>query len=206
MLYEVITPAVFDPVPSYCPGVAIPDLPLISNDGITGTWSPAIDNTIPTTYTFTADGGVCAWTTLTIDIDTFPHGITNNSGTTELTCSMTFISLTATGGVSYSWTGGPATVIASTAVSTPGTYTVTVNGSNGCSGTESIIITQDIAPPSVSVTNNTGTDQFICTVPSISFRITSYNVCYTKLLRRSLSYSRLWYGTWGCTFCICKFV
>ncbi len=166
------TPAVFDPVPSYCPGVAIPDLPLISNDGITGTWSPAIDNTIPTTYTFTADGGVCAWTTLTIDIDTFPHGITNNSGTTELTCSMTFISLTATGGVSYSWTGGPATVIASTAVSTPGTYTVTVNGSNGCSGTESIIITQDIAPPSVSVTNNTGTDQFICTVPSISLTAT----------------------------------
>ena len=51
---------VFDPIPNYCNGDTIPDLPLISNNGISGTWSPAIDNTQTTTYTFTPDADECA--------------------------------------------------------------------------------------------------------------------------------------------------
>ena len=47
------TTPIFDPVGPYCSGAIIPDLPLTSANGITGTWSPAINNTATTTYTFT---------------------------------------------------------------------------------------------------------------------------------------------------------
>ncbi|MDD2635143.1 MAG: gliding motility-associated C-terminal domain-containing protein [Bacteroidales bacterium] len=54
----------------YCEGDAIPDLPTTSNNGITGTWSPAINNTATTTYTFTPSSGTCATpTNLTITIE-----------------------------------------------------------------------------------------------------------------------------------------
>ncbi|MGB1730243.1 MAG: hypothetical protein ACPHF2_09605, partial [Crocinitomicaceae bacterium] len=46
-----ITPE-FDSVDPICSGNTF-TLPSTSNNGITGTWSPAIDNTITTTYTFT---------------------------------------------------------------------------------------------------------------------------------------------------------
>ncbi|MGE5393757.1 MAG: gliding motility-associated C-terminal domain-containing protein [Candidatus Saccharibacteria bacterium] len=63
-----VTPT-FTPVASYCPGSVVPALPLVSNNGIRGTWSPAINNRQTTTYTFTPDVGQCANTaTLTIEI------------------------------------------------------------------------------------------------------------------------------------------
>lgn len=61
---------VFALTDQYCEGSTIPGLPLTSDNGITGTWSPAIDNMNTTTYTFTPDPGQCAdQTTLTITID-----------------------------------------------------------------------------------------------------------------------------------------
>ncbi|MCK7540126.1 MAG: hypothetical protein MZV63_59085 [Marinilabiliales bacterium] len=68
----VITPNVtptFAAVGPFCNGATITALPTTSLNGITGTWSPAIDNTITTLYTFTPDAGRCATTaTLTIVI------------------------------------------------------------------------------------------------------------------------------------------
>ena len=49
---------------------------------------------------------------ITQDISTPTAGITNNTGETELTCSTTTISLTATGGTSYSWSDGSSEVAA----------------------------------------------------------------------------------------------
>jgi gliding motility-associated-like protein len=54
-----ITPA-FTPVPPICSGDTLAPLPTTSNNGITGTWSPAINNTVTSVYTFTPDTGVCA--------------------------------------------------------------------------------------------------------------------------------------------------
>jgi hypothetical protein len=54
----------------YCSGTSIPSLPTISLNGISGTWSPAINNTQTTLYTFTPNAGECASTaTLTIVIE-----------------------------------------------------------------------------------------------------------------------------------------
>src|SRR5690606_34689728 len=61
-----ITPT-FDVLDPICSGAALTALPTISNNGITGTWTPALDNTQTTTYTFTPDPGQCA-TTTTIQI------------------------------------------------------------------------------------------------------------------------------------------
>ncbi|MEA3447512.1 MAG: CUB domain-containing protein, partial [Bacteroidota bacterium] len=61
------TTPTFNAVGPYCDGDAIPALPTTSTNGITGSWSPAIDNTTTTTYTFTPDADQCAYTT-TLDI------------------------------------------------------------------------------------------------------------------------------------------
>jgi len=58
---------VFDDVPQYCSGDSIPALPTTSNNGISGTWSPPIDNTQTTTYTFTPNDGECG-TVTTLEI------------------------------------------------------------------------------------------------------------------------------------------
>ena len=50
----VITPT-FTQVDPICNGDVLATLPTTSNNGITGTWSPAIDNTATETYTFTPD-------------------------------------------------------------------------------------------------------------------------------------------------------
>jgi RHS repeat-associated protein len=63
----IITPTFNSFAP--CPYGSNLSLPTISNNGITGTWSPAIDNTTTTTYTFTPNSSECASiTTLSIVI------------------------------------------------------------------------------------------------------------------------------------------
>jgi gliding motility-associated-like protein len=58
-----ITPT-FTAIASICSGAVAPTLPVISNNGIAGTWSPAtVNNTTSATYTFTANPGQCATTT-----------------------------------------------------------------------------------------------------------------------------------------------
>src|SRR5690554_2984952 len=67
----LVTP-LFDAYPVFCSGENIPPLPTTSNNGITGSWSPAIDNTQTTTYTFTPDDGQCSLgTTMTITVNSW---------------------------------------------------------------------------------------------------------------------------------------
>ncbi len=60
----------FTQVEAICVGDVLSALPTTSNDGVTGTWSPAMNNTVTTTYTFTPDAGQCATTsTMTIAVN-----------------------------------------------------------------------------------------------------------------------------------------
>ena len=60
---------VFDSVSPICSGDSFA-LPTISENGISGTWSPAIDNTSTTAYTFTPSTGTCATTsTMTVVVN-----------------------------------------------------------------------------------------------------------------------------------------
>ena len=160
---------------------------LTATGGVTYSWSDGITTvssiadlniTTPGTYTVTVTGANgCSDTTdivITQNTTLPTPGITNNTGATELTCDETSISLTATGGVTYSWSDGIITVssIATLNVTTPGTYTVTVTGANGCSDTESRTITDDIALPTAGIMNNTLSTELTCSLTSINITAT----------------------------------
>ncbi len=153
-----ITPT-FASVGPYCSGSAIGALPTTSQNSITGTWSPAIDNTSTTLYTFTPTAGQCASTsTLTITINPVPTaGITNNTGSNNLTCLVTSIDVTATGGGTYSWSGGTTPTTANNNLISPGTYTVTVTNS-GCTASADIIITESANEIAIGIS----TTQLLC--------------------------------------------
>ncbi|MFP9100770.1 T9SS type A sorting domain-containing protein [Flavobacterium sp. RHBU_24] len=63
-----VTPE-FDLNTTFCEGSTIPALPTASQEGIAGTWSPAINTAQTTTYTFVPEAGECATaTTVTLTI------------------------------------------------------------------------------------------------------------------------------------------
>jgi|UPI0004866ED4 gliding motility-associated-like protein len=99
-----ITPT-FSVTAPICYGATIATLPTTSTNGITGTWSPALNNTATTTYTFTPDPGQCAFTaTKTITVNP-AFAVTVNSPSV---CSGTIATVTATpsvtGTYTYTWT------------------------------------------------------------------------------------------------------
>jgi gliding motility-associated-like protein len=64
-----VTPTL-NPVAPICSGAPLPALPTTSLNNITGAWSPALNNTATTTYTFTPTVGQCATTAqLTITVN-----------------------------------------------------------------------------------------------------------------------------------------
>jgi hypothetical protein len=96
-------------------------------------------------------------------------GITNLSGTDELTCSIASIDVTASGGGSYSWNGGTAGTFPEDRTFTePGTYNVIVTAPNACADTASITILQDTVSPIAGITNITGVTELSCTTTAIN--------------------------------------
>ena len=167
----------FANVGPYCYGSAIPALPTTSTNGITGTWSPAINNTATTTYTFTPNQGQCA-TTATLTIQINPQ-TSISSAVNQTVCvnnPIADISLVTTGAIAANFTGLPPgligsllsdTVIISGAPTLAGTfnYTVTINGG--------------VCPPATATTTGTitvtplntiapGTNQTVCVNSPIS--------------------------------------
>ncbi|MCC2589767.1 choice-of-anchor L domain-containing protein [Chryseobacterium sp. MFBS3-17] len=116
------------------------------NTWSTGETTQSITITTPGTYTLVVAAGTCTSTPATITIagDADPNiSITGNTffctgGSTTLTASITGT------GYTFLWSNGAAT--ASTVVSTPGTYTVTVTGPGGCPFTESVTVTESAVP------------------------------------------------------------
>ena len=112
------------------------------------------------TVTVTGSNGCSGSDTVMVTQDLEPPGVEAVSGGT-LTCSNTQVTLTAavTGGggpFSYVWAdacGEPIATTASVDVSTPGIYTVTVTGESGCSGSDTVMVIQDMEPPDVKVTS-----------------------------------------------------
>ncbi|MBL7787632.1 MAG: BspA family leucine-rich repeat surface protein, partial [Chitinophagales bacterium] len=102
------------------------------------------------TYTVTvSDANNCSATAnRTITVNTLPNA--NITGTTTA-CSS--VSLNATGGTSYIWSGGTTPNSANNTFTNSGTYTVTVSDANNCSATANSSITVNTLPTA----NITGT-------------------------------------------------
>jgi hypothetical protein len=129
----LITPT-FTQAGQFCQGEIIAPLPSTSIEGITGIWTPAIDNTQTTTYNFSVNAGQCANnTSLLITINQNPSVALILNGT----------NLIANSGYSnYQWTvNGIIIPGANTNIITPnviGLYEVNVTDVNGCNGTASL--------------------------------------------------------------------
>jgi gliding motility-associated-like protein len=140
---------IFDPVPTICEGDALNDLPTTSNDGITGTWTPPLNNTITTTYTFIPSVEQCVpETTLTIEV--IPAVIPAFSGFNPI-CSGDFLAplpTTSNNGINGTWTPQINNMVSTL-------YTFTPDVGEGCTTTATLLIlikdpiipTFDYVPP-----------------------------------------------------------
>ena len=133
---------VFDPVPAICEGDALNELPSVSNNGISGTWAPELDNSKTTTYTFTPSNGECAFEA-TLEIIVNPT-LTPIFDAVNQICPGEFLEelpVTASNGFTGSWS--PALNNMQTTV-----YTFTPDSGQGCAGpaTLEIIVTDPIVP------------------------------------------------------------
>ncbi|MBI9040156.1 hypothetical protein, partial [Lutibacter sp.] len=128
------------------------------------------------TYTVTAKLNNCtSGNSQNIVINAVPLPPTADAGSdVTINCTTPSTTLTATGGVSYSWS--PAIGLSATNVANPTaeptattTYTVTVTGSNGCTDTDEVTVTVDKTAP----TADAGSDVTInCTTPSTTLTAT----------------------------------
>jgi len=120
----------------------------------------------PGTYSVRVTGanGCSALGTVIVTEDTVAP-VVDIRGNGVLTCSTTEIILTANisqGRPPYSieWAGPAGNIVGTAPILTataPGTHTVAVTGSNGCTTTTTVTVNQDIAPPSVDA----GPDQML---------------------------------------------
>ncbi|WP_300666940.1 PKD-like domain-containing protein [Fluviicola sp.] len=106
-----ITPGFNNPGP-LCSGQSFM-LPTTSLEGINGTWSPAVNNSQTTTYTFTpaSGSGLCAATSATMEIVINPVPVATAQGQNICTGDATNISLNANiPGTTFSWTAAASSV------------------------------------------------------------------------------------------------
>ena len=93
------TTPLFTQVDPICIGSVLAPLPMTSNGGITGDWSPALDNLATTLYTFTPDAGQCAdATTMTIVVNPISVLTIEATKLSEDFDANQMISVSATGG------------------------------------------------------------------------------------------------------------
>jgi hypothetical protein len=76
--------------------------------------------------------------------------ITSTGGQSVLTCTTPTLNLTASGGITYSWSTN--SVSSDITISAANIYSVTVTDANGCTDTESVTITSDQTPPVSTIT------------------------------------------------------
>lgn len=106
-----ITPNFNNPGP-LCSGQSF-TLPITSQEGISGSWSPAFNNSQTTTYTFTPDSGsgACAATSTTMEIVINPTPVVTAQGQNLCTGDTTDIPLNSSiPGTTFTWTAVPSNV------------------------------------------------------------------------------------------------
>ena len=139
----------FSPISPICEGGTF-TLPTSSNEGVTGLWSPAINNLQTTVYTFTPDAGQCASATnLSVIVNPIPTISINENPTI---CQGQNTTLTTTANISggtYQW--APGNEITSQIIVSPSsssTYSV-VYSLNGCESqpvTASVTVSLPVNP------------------------------------------------------------
>jgi gliding motility-associated-like protein len=138
---------------------------LSANGAFSYTWNPgaltgsvvAVSPSVTTTYTLTGNNGLGCIdnSTISINVNALPSLSITTSSTTV--CSASSVTLTATGGTTYTWSpivSNTASVIDNPTVTT--TYTVSSDNSMGCVGTQTATINVVTYPTlTLSASSNT---------------------------------------------------
>ncbi|MFM9004062.1 MAG: hypothetical protein ACKOSR_00920 [Flavobacteriales bacterium] len=150
----IVAPA-FNAIAPICSGSPLV-LPATSTNGISGTWSPAANNTATTTYTFTPAAGSCATgATLTVTVKPLPPAFASAPVLPVCVGGSATLQAQTVAGASYSWTGpGGFTsaaqnpVLSNVTLANEGVYVLTVT-LNGCSQTANAFLNIDAPQPYV---------------------------------------------------------
>lgn len=155
----------------YCINEAPVILPVISPQGVDGTWNPATISTAAPgtiTYTFTPTASECA-TPYSFQVLVNDAPTITLSADPDPLCAGDDLTLHAGGGTGYSWTGpGGFTsnssdpVITNVTVAASGTYFVTVTDANGCVNNSSIVINVTVCGCIDPPLADAGSDDGIC--------------------------------------------
>ena len=164
VVIEPVAAPDFNAIAPICQGDAL-TLPATSNNGIAGTWSPAINNTATTTYTFTPANGECASTaTLTVTVNT---PVTPTFNAVPSYCegaTIPALATTSTNGVTGTWSPAINNTATTTYTFTPGagqcantaTTTITINDPVTPAFTAIPDLCQNDAAPALPATSNNG--------------------------------------------------
>ncbi|HLP19652.1 MAG TPA: gliding motility-associated C-terminal domain-containing protein [Chitinophagales bacterium] len=133
-----------------------PSTTLTASGGATYNWGSGITTaintvTVPNNYTVTVTGanGCTAIAAAVVNQDINAPVASISPASYTLNCTNTSVTLTASGGASFAWSGGG--TASTKTVSSPGTYVVTATDPNGCTSISSAVITQDITPPVAAI-------------------------------------------------------
>ncbi len=159
------TTPTFTQVAAICEGATLSPLPTTSTNGINGSWSPALDNTKTTTYTFTPTAGQCAGNanmTITVNPSTTPT-FTQIAAICE-GATLPALSTTSNNGITGSWLPAVDNTKTTTYTFTPtagqcaanATMTITVNPSTTPTFTQIAAICEGATLPALSTTSNNG--------------------------------------------------
>ena len=164
-----LIPPTFSQVAAICNGDVLA-LPTTSNNGVTGTWSPAINNTATTIYTFTSDttqsGQACAVNeTMTITVNPL---IAPTFTQVDAICNGDFLAAlptTSNNGVTGSWS--PA--INNTATTIYTFTSDTTQSGQACAVNETMTITVNpLIPPTFSQVDAICNGDFLAALPTTS--------------------------------------
>jgi hypothetical protein len=124
--YRVPATPTFTQMPAVCSGAMMAALPTTSNNGINGTWSPALNNTATTLYTFTTAGTCPNATTMTIIVNPRPTSTVSGTATTcDGTAKTISVAMTGTGPWNLTYIDGTTPISITAIASSPYTFSVT---------------------------------------------------------------------------------
>jgi hypothetical protein len=147
----------FEPVTPICSGGSF--TPPTSTNGITGTWTPALNNTQTTTYTFTPTPGLCANpTTMEVKVNPSPSispiSTTICSGTAF---SVTPVNGTVPSGTTYTWSVATNTNVTGQSAQASAQSSISQTLTNSSSSNQNVVYT-------VTATSGSCTSTFTVTV------------------------------------------
>jgi gliding motility-associated-like protein len=193
---DLIIP-VFDPIDTeVCFGASIIPLELTSTNGIFGTWSPALNNTATTTYTFTPNSGQCSSTTsVTINVVDLPS-ISITQGCKD--AAYTLSSVTTSSSATYEWFNSSNVQIGTdqnVVVTSSGTYKLIVTNGD-CSNEQIVNVESASCLEDVQKGISANGDGY-----NDNFELTGFDVTQLQIFNRygvkvyaKKNYTNEWYG------------